>query len=292
MRARSSIGMMMRAAALAFAAGCQRSGGEAAAPSEPGSPAAAADRDRAQAAELLASLGGQAGASTQALYEGPFEASGALGDVAAGEGAWELQLLDDYAQFVRPGLGQDGGLPEPRQYRTGGMLVTAGPLTITLKAEACTLPNNVALPYSAQVLFDGVVYRGCAQRGVSDAVRPSWASVVVELMPAIDACLARASSKPARVTIASQLDEDSVSVRLRERDGGRAECTVSLDGARVAEYGPVSDLDRRNGEGDPEFIRAPGTAPAEAACRNVEPVTRPANDNQTETLGWLVRRTC
>jgi hypothetical protein len=290
---------MMLAVALAAAVGCQRAE-QAGAPQ--GAEASAAEdnqrRDRAQAAELLASLGGAASAEQQALYQGEFEASGALGDVAAGEGAWELQLLTDYAQFLRPGLSQDGGVPEERQIRARGMLVSAGPLTIAIRSEACTLPNGVELPYSAQVLFDGLVYRGCAKSGVSDARRASWASVIVELMPAIDACLARASSKPARVTIASQLDEASVSVRLRERDGGRAECTVAFDGSRVSEYGPVSDLDRRSGEGDPEFVRAPTAQPGEQNCRAVEPVTRllrAANENGpelTETLGWLVRRTC
>ena len=46
----------------------------------------------------------------RALYEGEFQASGGLGAVGSDEGAWELGLLTDYAQFSRPGLGEDGGV--------------------------------------------------------------------------------------------------------------------------------------------------------------------------------------
>jgi len=244
--------------------------------------------EAAAAAEQLAALGGQANADQRVLYEGDFQASGALGDVAAGEGAWELQLLGDYASFVRPGLGQDGGIPEDRQYRERGMHVVAGPLTITIKAEACTLPNNVSTQYSAHVLFDGVAYQGCAQRGVGAGPRASWASVIGEMLPAIDACLTRVTAPPARVTIASALDDAIISVRLRENDGGRAECLVTADGRQISAFEPVSDLDRRSGEGDPEFVRAPGPPPRTQPCRTVEAV----DGADGARLGWLVRRSC
>jgi len=244
--------------------------------------------EAAQAAEQLAALGGAANADQRVLYEGEFQASGALGDIAAGEGAWELQLLGDYASFVRPGLGQDGGIPDERQYRERGLHVTAGPLTITIKAEACTLPNNIATQYSAHVLFEGVAYQGCAQRGIGTGPRASWASVVGEMLPAIDACLARVTAAPARVTIASALDDEIVSVRLRENDGGRAECLVTSDGRQISAFEPVSDLDRRSGEGDPEFVRAPGPPPRTQPCRSVEAV----DGADGARLGWLVRRSC
>ena len=104
------------------------------------------------------------------------------------------------------------------------MRVVAGPLTITIMQQACTTPSGVALPYEAHVLFEGVAYQGCARRGVSEGDRPTWASVLPELIPAIDACLARVSSRPARITTANALDEGQVSVRLRESDGSRREC--------------------------------------------------------------------
>jgi hypothetical protein len=275
------------ACALALLGACQRQ--QASAPEQTeaeGTDVAALEAS--QAAEQLAALGGPANAEQRALYAGEFEASGALGGVGAGEGAWELQILNDYVQFTRPGLGQDGGIPGQRDFRERGMRVVAGPLTITLRAEACNLPNGVALPYSAHVLFEGVAYQGCAKQGISAASRASWATVLPDLLPAIDACLARVTEKPARVTIASVMEEGVVSVRLREADGGRAECIASSNGGTVSTYSTIADIDRRNGESDPEFIRAPGPPPSAQPCRTVEPVE--AADGAR--LGWLVRRSC
>lgn len=273
-------------ALVTLAAACNRQDG----PSEAEGPASqdVSEIERAQSAEQLAALGGPANAEQRLLYEGEFQASGALGDVAAGEGAWELQLLNDYVQFLRPGLGQDGGLPGQRDFRQNGMRVVAGPLTITIKHETCALPNGVNLDYSAHVLFEGVAYQGCAQRGVASGARASWASVVPDLLPAIDACLARVTAPPGFVTIASMMDEDVVSVRLRQANGRRDECLATTDGSRIDAFEPVTDMDRRNGEGDPEFMRAPGPPPVAQPCRSVEPVDSSAGAR----LGWLVRRTC
>jgi hypothetical protein len=268
------------ASALAVLAACQPAGET---PGEAASTPSNADREAEIAAEQLVALGGPASAEVRALYEGEFQASGALDALGSSEGAWELRLLNDYAQLVRPGLGQDGGVPGPRDFRENGMRVTAGPLTITLKAEECALPNGLALPYSAHVLFEGVAYQGCARRGVVEGERPTWASVLPELLPAIDACLARVSARPGRVMIASALDEEMVSVRIREADGDRRECIAAANGSAVSAYESISDLDRRSGEGEPEFVRG-GDAPRAEDCRSVQPAANGA--------GWLINRTC
>ena len=244
-------------------------------------------REATMAAEQLAALGGPANAETRALYQGEFQASGSVGDTGGDGGAWELRLLNDYAQLVRPGLGEDGGLPGPRDYREHGMRVVAGALTITIRAEACQTPGGQDLPYTAHVLFEGVAYEGCARRGVIEGERPTWASVLPELMPAIDACLQRVTERPARITTASALEDGTVSVRFREADGGRRECIVDAGGAGISAFEPVSDLDRRAGEGDPEFLRSE-EQPAPENCRAVSPAIGPNG----ERLGWLIRRSC
>ena len=246
------------------------------------------EQGRAQAAQQLAALGAPANAEQRALYEGEFTASGAAESVGAGEGVWELRLAADYAQFERPGLGEDGGVTGQRDYRAQGMRVTAGPLIVTLRAQECRLGERAPLPYIADVLYDGVAYQGCAQRGVSESERPTWAAVLDELLPAIDACLARAESRPARITQASLLGEGQVSVRLREADGGRHGCVAAVDGARVDAFDPLLDTDRLSGEGDPEFLRTPGPAPRASNCRTVSEARSPSG----EALGWLIRRTC
>jgi uncharacterized membrane protein len=272
------VGLVLSAALLAA---CQRqapSGEEG--PSTPTN----AEREAEIAAETLAALGGPANASQRAQYEGEFQASGGIDALGNAEGAWELTLLEDYAQFTRPGLGEDGGLPGDRDYRERGMRVVAGPLTITISQEACSA-SGVELPYTAHVLFEGVAYQGCARRGVIEGERPTWASVLPELMPAIDTCMERATSRPARVTFASAMDEGEVSVRIREANGSRHECVTA--GGAIAVYEPLSDIDRRNGEGDPEFQPGAGR-PGARNCRSVEP----AIDRAGTQLGWLIRTTC
>jgi uncharacterized membrane protein len=276
---------MLLAAVFAVSA-CQRQGE---APSETRSGPTNSEREAEIAAEQLAALGGPANAEQRALYEGEFQASGGLDPAATGEGsegAWELRLLEDYAQFSRPGLGEDGGIPGERDYRERSMRVVAGPVTITIMREACSA-SGLELGYVAHVLFEGVAYQGCARRGVDEGARPTWASVLPELIPAIDACMGRVSSRPARVTFASSIDEGQVSVRIREANGLRRECIADASGAGVAVYEPVSDLDRRAGEGDPEFQRGGGQPRAEN-CRAAEP----AMSRSDEHLGWIIRRSC
>jgi uncharacterized membrane protein len=272
------LGLILSAAALSA---CQRQ-----APTSEEEPSAPtnAEREAEIAAETLAALGGPATAQQRALYEGEFQASGGIDALGNAEGAWELRLLDDYAQFSRPGLGEDGGITGERDYRERGVGVLAGPLTITISQQPCTA-SGVELAYTAHVLFEGVAYQGCARRGINEGERPTWASVLPELIPAIDACLTRATSRPARVTFASALDEGEVSVRVRQANGARHECIVA--GGAVAVWEPLSDVDRRAGEGDPEFQRG-GSQPAGRSCRSVES----AIDRDGEQLGWIIRTTC
>ncbi|WP_395644850.1 hypothetical protein [Terricaulis sp.] len=279
-----SIATALALAGVGALGGCnqqqQQGGGEQA------GPPSNEEREAQLAAEQLAALGGAANAATRANYEGEFQASGGLDSVSSDEGAWELTLLSDYAQFSRPGLGEDGAMAGAREYHQNGMRVVAGPLTITLMMQTCQTGNQT-LPYTAYVLFEGVAYQGCARRGAPSGERGSWASVLPELIPAIDACMARVSARPARVTIASALDEGQVSVRIRESDGSRRECIAPAAGGTASVYEPVSDLDRRAGENDPEFQRG-GSAPRAENCRTVEEATTSSG----QRLGWLIRRSC
>jgi hypothetical protein len=261
---------------------CQQ---DASAPTEDPSTPTNAEREAEIAAEQLAALGGAANAAQRSAYEGEFHASGGIGGLDdSAEGAWELRLLTDYAQFSRPGLGEDGGIAGERDYRERGMRVMAGPLTITIMQQPCTA-SGVELPYVAHVLFEGVAYQGCARRGINEGDRPTWASVLPELIPAIDACLLRTRSQPVRVTFASAINQDEVSVRVREANGLRHECIVSNDNVIV--YETLSDIDRRAGEGDPEFQRGEAQ-PRAQTCRAAEP----AIDREGQHLGWLIRRNC
>lgn len=276
------------AALLLGAAGlsaCQR---QSAGDAEQSATPSDAEREAEVAAEQLAALGGPANAQQRALFEGEFQASGGVaadtGEAGSG-GSWELRLLNDYAQFSRPGLGDDGGITGERDYRERGLRVVAGAVTITITNDVCAA-GDVQLPYTANVLFEGVAYQGCARRGIDDTgERATWASVLPELIPAIDTCLGRATSRPVRITHAISLDGGDVSVRMREANGARHDCIVS--NGEIAVFETLSDVDRRSGEGDPEFQR--GTQqPRAQNCRTAEP----AVSRSGEQLGYLIRRSC
>lgn len=271
-----SVGATATLALMLALQACER---QATPPPEEPTPITNAEREAAIAAEQLAALGGPANAAQRAAYEGEFQASGGVGP-GGGEGAWELRLLSDYAQLSRTGLGDDGGPTGQRDYRERGMRVVAGPLTITLTQEACEA-SGVQLPYTAHVLFEGVAYQGCARRGIEEGARPTWASVLPELIPAIDACLARVSARPARVTFAAAQEEGVVAVRIREADGSRRECIANGGAASI--YERLSDLDRRAGESDPEFVRG-GPQP--------RPCAQAAVGRDGARLGWLIPSGC
>lgn len=278
-RFRGLIAALLAAAALGA---CQRQPG---APAEEGGSASPsnAEREAAIAAEQLAALGGRASAAQRALYEGEFEASGSIGALGSAEGAWDLTLLDTYAQLTRPGLDDDGATTGERDFHERGMRVVAGPLTITIMQQACTA-SGVELPYLAHVLYEGVAYQGCARRGVDAGARQTWASALPELVPAIDACLAGVNARSARVAFATELEDGEVSVRIREGDGTRRVCTSTKAGEN-ARLEHLSDLDTAPGEGDPEFQRG-GAEPRARAGRTIEP----ALDREGANLGWLIRR--
>lgn len=239
---------------------------------------------KAQSAALLAKLGAPASAGAKAQYEGAFDAVGAEPD-------WQLTLLPDYVAFTRPGLEEVTAIPAARDYRAQGAYTQAGPLSIAIVAGACTyVEGGESYPFSATVLYDGIAYEGCARAGegaAPAAASRGWAVDLPQLLPAIDACIARATAKPARVTIAYVNEESQAAVRFLESDGGRSECLASLDGASIISVEPLADRDAFRGERDPLFTRAPASAPS-GSCYASEEV----KGSSGATLGWLSRKTC
>lgn len=276
------------ATVLVALAACGQNRGEDAAGgpglSGPSRPALTEEDMKAQAAALLAKLGAPADATVRAQYEGAFDAVGAEPD-------WTLTVLPEYVSFSRPGLEEVTAIPSPRDIRARGAFIAAGPLSIALSAGACTYTEGgESYPFSATVLYEGIAYEGCARAGegaTAGVASRGWAVDLPQLVPAIDACLQRVEAKPGRVTIAYVNEENQAAVRLLEADGGRAECTASLDGATIVSVEPLSDRDTFRGERDPLFTRAPATAPAGACYTNEE-----VKGSAGATLGWLSRKTC
>jgi uncharacterized membrane protein len=229
----------------------------------------------------LSALGAVATPDVKALYEGEFEAVGS-------EPFWRLDLLNEWASFTRPGLQDVGGLPSRRDYRAQGARFVAGPLVITLRAGACQHESGETFPYKAEVDFEGVSYDGCARRG-DTAQSANWAAKLDDLIPAIDACLARAENKPARVTIAYP-EDDKISVRLLDAEGGRYECKTAPAGGAIQYWDTLADRNILQGERDPLFTRAPSAAPkgGKEGCQKSDA----AKAADGHDLGWLTRSTC
>lgn len=237
----------------------------------------------APAAQIQAAeLGPPATPDVQAKYQGEFEAAG-------DEPAWKMDLLNDYVSFTRPGLGDVGGLPSPREFRANGARIVAGPLTVVLKAEACTPDGGSALPYKAIVQFEGVSYEGCARRSSSTEASNDndWTGEIGRVMGAIDSCIAKSDKKPARVTIAYMLDGGIANVRILDAEGGRYECSAPATGGAVTGWEPIADQSNLSGERDPMFTRAPTAAPAGKCYASTA-----AKSSSGAQIGWYTRRIC
>jgi uncharacterized membrane protein len=224
----------------------------------------------------LAALGPPADAQTTSLYQGTFEAAGS-------EPSWRLDMLDDWVAFTRPGLQEVGGLPSRKDFRAQGARYVAGPLVITIKATPCQYEGGENYPYTASVNYEGVAYDGCARRGSSETA--SWATRINEWLPTIDACLAKAANKPARVTIAYERAAGRTNVRIEDGQGGRYECAV--EGGKVVDWDDLADRDVLQGENEPIFSRAGTAAPQKACAKSVE-----AKDAAGKVIGLLTNMGC
>ncbi|MGE3302948.1 MAG: hypothetical protein AB7M12_07515 [Hyphomonadaceae bacterium] len=231
----------------------------------------------------IAALGAPASPETRALYEGDFEAVGQEPD-------WRLGLFREWVSFSRPGLQEVGGVPGRKDVGEKGARIVAGPVIVTLSAGECVYDDEQPaekFPYKAQVSFDGVEYDGCARRASSaSAASERWIARIAELLPAIDACLARVDNKPAGVTIA-YVNGEQTSVRLLDAEGGRYECSAPNGGGAVDYWGSLADRDVLQGERDPLFVRAPAPAPKGPCVHN-----EAAKNAAGGAIGWYSTTSC
>jgi membrane-bound inhibitor of C-type lysozyme len=144
----------------------------------------------------------------------------------------------------------------------------------------CTLaPTATALrlPPAAYPLFDP------AARAADD-----WSRFLLELMPAINACLREPVGDLPRVVKAWPMNHGMVGVRLQNIDGGRHQCIAAANGAAVDRVELLGfEAARAPGEGTPIFTPADGAYPGAACFRH----------ERVETadgwfVGWLSGRIC
>lgn len=230
----------------------------------------------AKAKAMLATLGAPATPEQKVVFQGDFEAAG-------DEPGWRLVFTPDYVSFERPGLDTVSAAAVQRDFRAQGLFAVAGPLSIAIQSTACSYGTD-NYPYTASVLFEGVVYDGCARTsaGVPKSNR-GWAERVHQYLPAIDLCLSKVTAKPGRVTIAYVNEDGQNVVRVLENDGGREECVTSPDQTQVMSFEPLSDRSVFEGERDPLFTRSPTAAPKGYSSEQVL-------DLNGHAIGYLSRK--
>ena len=154
-----------------------------------------------------------------------------------------------------------------------GARLAGDPVSLELTPSACQL-NGVTFPMSAAARIEqGAPLSGCA------FVRWDWR--LIELLPAIDACLAL-SPNTRSVTYAALDANDQVFVRLRGEEAP-VDCVAPLTPNGAAARITARDASRRiGGDGDAIFVRAPGQNPG-GECYEA-PEVHAANG---VLLGWM-----
>lgn len=172
--------------------------------------------------------------------------------------------------------------PEDRAYRApvqanaGVILFASGDLTMALRKAPCSDGmSDVRYPYEATVTIGAEApRRGCAYS--------RWNNDLVNLIGAIDACIAKDGALRDRGTVWAARDTTGASVRFAAaRGGGRVDCRVATTGEAVLT--PVADsAPRFASEEDLIFYRAPAPNPG-GSCYQADKAKGPRG----EDLGWL-----
>lgn len=228
------------------------------------------------AAALLATACGASTESSQDVSD-PNLPQLPLGAIIANGENWTLNadpapqaisfIVDDGAEPIE--VAEVWTRPEAT---AAGHRLHSGELTLELVEEPCT-QDNIPYPMRATVSYGTSSYQGCA------AMR--WDFDLTELMPQIDACIARAP-ETRWVNYAGVQADGNMLVRL---SGGDAfDCTVAPGNTpEVISFGPRSETLRVATEGAAIFVRGPGENPG-GLCYEA-PEVRGANG---EVLGWMM----
>ena len=154
----------------------------------------------------------------------------------------------------------------------------------------------------------GELLTGCCNAGESAAAAPAplpadlenvpeadldgkapgdWSRLVVELLPAINACVEKTPGSVPRVTKAWPMNQGMVGVRTRTDDDDHWNCVAPADGGAVEIIARVPE-ESVPGETRVVFTPAPHTPPA-GNCFRHERVSAP---EASSLIGWLSYDTC
>jgi putative lipoprotein len=165
--------------------------------------------------------------------------------------------------------------PPPAESVAAAPAITPEPAPSAMAASAPPAATAEVMPAAA------------APAASAEPPAEDWSRRVLDLMPAIRACLDATPAKPATITKAWPMSHGMVGVRVRDGKGTRSECIVAAGGGAPGRHQPVDATARPlPGEGRPVFTPAPQVPPAGPCWRN-EPVTGLGSGESLGTLSYI-----
>jgi uncharacterized membrane protein len=241
------------------------------------------------------------------------------------EPAWNLTIDNDRARFELPldkqpatialagklGVTGEGRTPDVdwRGKSAEGRVYRA-----LIQQQSCSdsmsdAEGQTAFDYRVQfTLPGGRTLTGCCDAGLEQRVAAraaadptqtpvaalgtkspvDWSRMLMELLPAIDACLARTPGSAPYVTKAWPMNRGLVGVRTRNATVGWFECIAQSDGRLVEQFGPVQS-DAPPVPGEELVLYTPAAhAPPAGNCFTHERVM----DTGGSQIGWLSTNEC
>ncbi|ANP46616.1 hypothetical protein [Candidatus Viadribacter manganicus] len=158
----------------------------------------------------------------------------------------------------------------PPQTTPSGAQIVSGDLTVDFVTQDCDI-NGASYPLRVTIQARG-------QEPVTGCGIERWDTHLLELMPYIDACIAK--SPETRWVTYARHSGSNVNVRMRG-DGGEQDCVASFANPQSAVSQQRNEDSRVPGEGVAIFVRAPGAQPG-GECYDA-PEVRSASG---ELIGW------
>jgi uncharacterized membrane protein len=274
-----------------------------------------AGRRRWALAWRIAACAGLAGVTPTAVADAPSRFA-----CRGNEPFWNLQIDGAHARYSRLGTAADQdltGVLTPLDYLRPRQLVwrgraDGGNLVALLTAERCRdsmsdREGRTEFDHSVRIsLPGGEVLVGCCQDVDAAAVAPpgavedapvadlaakpadDWTRFLLDLLPAIEACLDATGGPAPRVTKAWPMNHGMVGVRTRHGQGSWFDCIAPMIGGAVERIEPVPPgTARLPGEGVVLFARA-ADGPLAGECYEHERVL----DHDGRLIGWLAYDVC
>ena len=123
---------------------------------------------------------------------------------------------------------------------------------------------------------------------LSSKAQEDWSRLLLDLLPALEACLEKTPGPSAYVTKAWPMNRGMIGTRTRNRDGGWFECVASSDGRTVEHIEMLPKASPPLPGEQLVVFTPPAQAPPAGSCYRTEQV----QDAAGKLVGWLSSNGC